>query len=585
MNKDIGSPIIFETKYNRNNATKLDKNISSNIADEQKQNLLINYPTVYIINEPNGSKRVKYTVYVGETNDIQRRTLQHLDNDPQNREDWQQLRENNDALMFIIGHQHFNKSLTLDIENRMMHYLSGVNVVSHLNNRRENAQNDYYTSEEMIPIFDKIWRKLHRSMPDLFPLQRIIEESALFKASPFHKLTRHQIHAKDKILNIVDKSLSTGKENQLILVQGEAGAGKTVLMSNIFYDLAKQDNHSLSVAMMVNHPQQEKVYKQIASKLDLGDNAEVIKVPTFIDKYSPDNPIDIAFIDEAHLLLTQRSQAYYKHGTNELLDIIKRAKVVIAVYDEHQVLRLSQIIEKDDHKLIDNYVKKQVTLKNQMRIDASQAMINWLRNLIDNQEITEAPLDNKYDLQVFNDPAEMQLAIQKKATKDETNGISRVLATFDWPYSSSKKKNGELWEVREGNWHMPWNLQIKPNKEDKRQINGIKYSDLSWAEQPHTINEIGSTFTIQGSDLNYAGVEIGPSVKYRNGKIIFDPSASSNKNAIQSRTMHDNSKKSFGEQLIRNELNVLLTRGVHGLYLHAVDPELQAALKKAINRS
>ncbi|MDY3702926.1 MAG: DUF2075 domain-containing protein [Limosilactobacillus coleohominis] len=584
MSKEIGSPIIFLTKYNRNNATKLDENISSNIADEEKQNLLINYPTVYIINEPNGSKRVNYTVYVGETNDIQRRTLQHLDADPQNREDWEQLRENNDALMFIIGHQHFNKSLTLDIENRMMHYLSGVNVVSHLNNRRENAQNDYYTSEEMVPIFNKIWRKLHRSMPDLFPLQRIIEESALFKASPFHKLTRNQIHAKDEILNIVDKSLSTGKENQLILVQGEAGAGKTVLMSNIFYDLAKQGHHSLSVAMMVNHPQQEKVYQQIASKLDLGENAKVIKVPTFINDYSSSNPIDIAFVDEAHLLLTQRSQAYYGHGTNELLDIIQRAKVVIAVYDEHQVLRLSQIIEKDDHKLIDNYVDYRVTLKNQMRIDASQAMINWLRNLIDNQEITAAPSDNRYDLRVFDDPAEMQSAIQKKATKDETNGISRMLATFDWPYSSSKKKNGELWEVREGNWHMPWNLQIKPNKEDKRQINGIKYSDLSWAEQPHTINEIGSTFTIQGSDLNYAGVEIGPSVKYRNGKIIFDPSASSNKSAIQSRTMHDNSKKSFGEQLLRNEINVLLTRGVHGLYLHAVDPQLQAALKKAIRR-
>lgn len=297
MSKEIGSPIIFETKYNRNNATKLDENISSNIADEEKQNLLINYPTVYIINEPNGSKRVNYTVYVGETNDIQRRTLQHLDADPQNREDWEQLRENNDALMFIIGHQHFNKSLTLDIENRMMHYLSGVNVVSHLNNRRENAQNDYYTSEEMVPIFNKIWRKLHRSMPDLFPLQRIIEESALFKASPFHKLTRNQIHAKDEILNIVDKSLSTGKENQLILVQGEAGAGKTVLMSNIFYDLAKQGHHSLSVAMMVNHPQQEKVYQQIASKLDLGENAKVIKVPTFINDYSSSNPIDIAFVD------------------------------------------------------------------------------------------------------------------------------------------------------------------------------------------------------------------------------------------------------------------------------------------------
>ena len=45
--------------------------------------------------------------------------------------------------------------------------------------------------------------------------------------------------------------------------------------------------------------------------------------------------------------------------------------------------------------------------------------------------------------------------------------------------------------------------------------------------------------------------------------------------------MKDNSKQAFGERLLHNELNVLLTRGVHGLYLHAVDPQLQAALKRA----
>ena len=49
---------------------------------------------------------------------------------------------------------------------------------------------------------------------------------------------------------------------------------------------------------------------------------------------------------------------------------------------------------------------------------------------------------------------------------------------------------------------------------------------LAWAEQPQTIDEVGSTYTIQGFDLNYAGVILGPSVKYRNGEIIFDPTES-----------------------------------------------------------
>ncbi|MGC9615138.1 DNA/RNA helicase domain-containing protein [Staphylococcus pasteuri] len=33
--------------------------------------------------------------------------------------------------------------------------------------------------------------------------------------------------------------------------------------------------------------------------------------------------------------------------------------------------------------------------------------------------------------------------------------------------------------------------------------------------------------------------------------------------------------------LLKNELNVLLTRGVNGLYIYAVDDQLREALKKS----
>lgn len=582
MSKKIPAPIIYETKYDRQTALNLDQKIQENICKPNDVNYLVNYPTVYIINEAGAHKKANYTVYVGETNDIQRRTIQHLDADPNSRSDWRQLRHTPKALMYVIGHKHFNKSLTLDIENRMMHYLSGVSTVNHLNNRRDNAQSDYYKSDEMVPIFNKIWTKLHRIKPDLFPIQRIVEESALFKASPFHKLTPAQLDAKKEILKVVEEALRNNKTGQLVLVKGEAGAGKTVLMSNIFYDLANENNQQLTVTMMVNHLQQQKVYEQIVKKLDMGDNAKVQKVSTFINKHSTDHPADIAFVDEAHLLLTQRSQAYYGHGKNELLDIIKRARVTIAVYDHNQVLKSTQVIEDDDRQAIEKRVDYEVTLKHQMRIDASPEMVEWLHQLVDHQIITKVPDDPKYDLRLFDDPAKMQEAIRKKASEDDNNGISRMLATFDWPYSGASTNGDKLWEVSEGKWHMPWNLQLKPSKDDKHKISGVKYSDLSWAEQPHTVNEIGSTYTIQGSDLNYAGVIIGPSVKYRHHQIIFDPSASEDAKAVQYRTMHDGSKKKFGEDLIKNEFNVLMTRGVHGLYIHAIDPQLQKALKKAL---
>lgn len=67
-------------------------------------------------------------------------------------------------------------------------------------------------------------------------------------------------------------------------------------------------------------------------------------------------------------------------------------------------------------------------------------------------------------------------------------------------------------ESKVDNWSMPWNYQIKPKR---------KVKDLPWVEQEQTIDEIGSTFSIQGLDLNYAGVIIGPSVKYRMDKLYL----------------------------------------------------------------
>ena len=130
-----------------------------------------------------------------------------------------------------------------------------------------------------------------------------------------------------------------------------------------------------------------------------------------------------------------------------------------------------------------------------------------------------------------------------------------------------------------GQWHKPWNRELdrELGKQEKR-----ANKSLSWAEQPQTIDEIGSTFTIQGFDLNYAGVILGPSVKYRNGEVIFDPSASYNSKAVRNRTLSDGSKQKFGEELIQHEVRVLMTRGVEGLYIYACDDELREALLQAM---
>ena len=69
----------------------------------------------------------------------------------------------------------------------------------------------------------------------LFPSESQIRNSAVFKASPLHKLTREQENAKDFIIKKIFAAM--GKEDkQLIFIEGEAGTGKTVLNSSTFYE-------------------------------------------------------------------------------------------------------------------------------------------------------------------------------------------------------------------------------------------------------------------------------------------------------------------------------------------------------------
>ena len=572
----ILKPVIEEVKYESGSLDTLQETLKISFRDENKI-LLFEYPTIYIVNDKNSDG---YSVYVGETTDIVRRTNQHLG---EIREDWTKFSKSNTTKMFVIGHHHFNKSLTLDIENRLMLYLSSVDKVSSIQNRRGNPQNKYYTSNEIDEIFTKIWRSLNKKNQYLFPAESIVRNSAIFKSSPFHKLTNEQIKAKNEIIFKITSALSKREFGTLILVKGEAGAGKTVLMSSLIDDLLNSDDTEFirennAINLVVNHDDQLSVYKEIEKKLEWksGSTLDVTMKPTQFLNALKKQDVDagVVVIDEGHLLLTAKNQAY--QGGNHLKDILSKSKVVVLVYDDNQIMNKSQIWVDDSFLTLQHHAKQSgnlIELNNQMRIKASESTVNWIRNIIDERVITKLKEDNNYDVQIFNSPKELQDAIKLK-DKNQHLGISRLTATYDWEYSSqSKPKDKDYWCVEIDEWSCPWNRELPRDK---------KSSKLSWIEQPQTINEVGSTFTVQGFDLNYAGVIIGPSVKYRNGKIMFDISESKNKGAVQNRKLENGEMKNFGEDLLKNELNVLLTRGVNGLYIYAVDEELQEALKEAI---
>ena len=578
----VARPIIKQIKDSRDALDFFEK-VSLPEEDEKTQDIIMNFPTVYI---HNWQEAGDFEVYVGESNDIFKRTRQHYDA-ASDKSRWQSKLLEKDASLFIIGHEHFNKSLTLDIENRLMHYMMSVDRVKHVHNLRDNPQTSYYPMEELDDIFSKIWRGLRKENKDLFPTESAIKDSAIYKASPLHKLTKEQEKARDLIIQKVSKALESKETRQLIFIDGEAGTGKTVLNSSTFYELycqAEENNRNLKCFLLVNHDEQITVYEQIAEKLGLIEKyGQVVSKPTtFINNHSKDEPVDIAFVDEAHLLLTQGKQSY--RGKNQLNDIMDRARVTVVMFDENQILTTEQFWEaqileqyRNQAKLEENHI----VLKKQLRMQADPATMDWIDSFTKERRVKKIPNTfGGYAIKIFANPELLDLEIQRRAQESDS-ALSRIIATYDWQYSSNHKMEDQVmkyWEVLIGKWHKPWNRELESelSKKEKRDIKG-----LAWAEQPQTINEVGSTFTIQGFDLNYAGVILGPSVKYRDGKIIFDPTASKNEKAVRNRTLSDGTKRKFGETLIQHEVRVLMTRGVNGMYIYACDPELRAALLEA----
>lgn len=61
--------------------------------------------------------------------------------------------------------------------------------------------------------------------------------------------------------------------------------------------------------MVVNHDEQVKVYSDIAKKLGITEKYKdvVSKTSTFLNEHKDPDSVDVVFVDEAHLLFTQKS--------------------------------------------------------------------------------------------------------------------------------------------------------------------------------------------------------------------------------------------------------------------------------------
>ncbi|GEO57086.1 DUF2075 domain-containing protein [Companilactobacillus bobalius] len=389
---------------------------------------------------------------------------------------------------------------------------------------------------------------------------------------PNKDLTKQQQMIFDQILSFTNQGLKSPQKS-IFQLNGDAGTGKSVILTQLFLNietLAKQnktDNYFL-----VNHPELLKVYQENAGEFDQLRKNRFLRPTTFINRmHKNKKQADVVVIDEAHLLLSESDNYNNFTQKNQLTEIIKLSKVVILVFDAHQVLKLKSYWSDNFlQQIIPDQVNfESATLTTQMRMQAPQKVLQWINDLTDNLQITPLEqentdylsMDSTYDFRVYQDAEKMYQALKEK---NKEVGESRIVATANYPSTLDGKKH----YVNEGNFHLPWDQ--------------YNYSNTTWAQKPETINEIGSIYTVQGFDLNYVAVIIGPSVAYdKNSRIKIDIDKYEDQEAFKKR--HDNDIINLSDvkkRIILNSMNVLLKRGVKGCFVYFHDSKIFDQLKK-----
>ena len=269
--------------------------------------------------------------------------------------------------------------------------------------------------------------------------------------------------------------------------------------------------------LLVNHNEMLKIYKEIAEAKSYFRKKDFMKPTPFINAYrKAGKRADVVFIDEGHLLLTAPDPYNNFRDTNQLTDILQLARLVVLVFDFHQLVKLKSF---------------------------------WTPPLL-KRTTSGYPVAPMYRL------------IQQR---DAEVGLSRLIATADYPFTVLDKKT---WYVTAGSLRLPW---------DK-----INFTDRPWAQRPETLHEVGSIYTIQGFDLNYAGVILGPSLGYdaEKDRLTVNLSQYQDKEAFKKRPdLADTQAAKIA--IVMNAINILLKRAKYGLYLYAADPALRQRLLQA----
>ncbi|MFJ3708761.1 DUF2075 domain-containing protein [Streptomyces sp. NPDC090053] len=308
-----------------------------------------------------------------------------------------------------------------------------------------------------------------------------------------------------------------------------------------------------------------------------GKRSAALKLYRYFNSFTdtPPDSLDVLICDEAHRM---RRSSTYRWTPTELRDdnrpqateLISAAKVPIFLLDDHQSIRPDEVGTADYLKeLAENSgcLVEVTDLEGTFRAGGSKRYQRWVQQLLglDASDPMTWRSDGRMALTVTDSPEQMEQFILERGRGGAT---ARITAGFCWPWSNP---DGDqlIDDVHIEDWHRPWNVKPQHN------VPNAPRSDL-WATDQRGIGQVGCVYTAQTFEYDWNGVIIGPDLVFRNGKFTVDRAASCDP------AFRGPVDDAIVDRCIRNAYHVLLTRGVVGTVVYAVDPDTHNELRRLI---
>ncbi|MEV5895911.1 DNA/RNA helicase domain-containing protein [Nonomuraea fuscirosea] len=383
----------------------------------------------------------------------------------------------------------------------------------------------------------------------------------------FTLLDEQQV-AYEMVMGAVDKARRADFK-QVVIVTGGPGSGKSVIALSLLGELYRQGRTALHATGSQSFTQTMRRYP--------GRGSTRIKnlfmyFNSFID--AEQNSLDVLICDEAHRIRetsTNRfTPAAKRSGRSQLDELLSAARVPVFLLDEHQVVRpgeLGTVEGIETYARSKGYDIRRVSLNEQFRCGGSRKYEQWVLRLLGLADggATAWNGDEDFEVRLADSPQELVAFLGAQT------GTARMTAGFCWSWSDPLSDDTLVDDVVIGDWSRPWNTK-------KDRAVGNYPPSMLWASDPNGFGQVGCVYTAQGFEYDWNGIILGPDLTVRDGRLVTvraenkDPAFKSRKNVPDS---------DF-DQLVRNVYKVLLTRGMRGTMIYAVDIDLRNFLADLI---